>query len=290
MIEEPIPVIDMKIPKRTLILQRSALCAGAFLAMASARTHAATSVYSQGFESDTAGWTDNVSDPGSGYGGITRVASGTNTITSQSGNFHAELTNVDSTGAYTNFGGYSGVWAGGYTSNISVYLNPALMGADGGFDYSVAMNNQSNTFLRDFVFHVTNDASTGSLLANVDNGSSDNPSTVLENQAGTVTLSAVGWYTLRSTMYDNSGALAVEMQILDPANAVVFDSTLSNPADLIATVVGGNRYGWFAALNTASPLAIDNVSLTSIPEPASMSLLAAGAFGILGLRRRRAGV
>lgn len=281
----------MKIPKPKTTLQRSVLCASVLLAVVSTRTHAASLVYSQGFESDTAGWTDNVSSPGSGYGGITRVASGTNTINSQSGSFHAELTNIDSTGAYTNFGGYSSVWPGGYTSNISVYLNPALMGSDGGFDYSVAMNNQSGSHLRDFVFHVTNDASTGSLLANVDNGSSDNPSTVLENQAGTVTLSAVGWYTLRSTMYDNSGALAVQMQILDPTNAVVFDSVLSNPADLIATVVGGNRYGWFAALNTTNPLAIDNVSLTAaVPEPASMSLLAAGAFGLFGLRRRRTGL
>lgn len=280
----------MKTPKLKPTLQRSALCASVLFAAASATTHAASVIYDQGFESDTAGWTDDVSSPGSGYGGITRVASGTNAITSQSGGFHAELTNIDSTGAYTNFGGFSSVWAGGYTSNISVYINPALMGPDGGFDYSVAMNNQGGTHLRDFVFHVTNDASTGSLLANVDNGSTGDPSTVLENQLGTATLSAVGWYTLRSTMSDNSGVLAVEMQILDPANSVVFDSVLSNPADLIATVVGGNRYGWFAALNTSNPLAIDNVSLTAaIPEPASMSLLAAGAFGLFGLRRRRVG-
>lgn len=290
MIEELSPTTDMKIPKRKLTLQRSALCVSVLLAVVSTRTQAASLLYSQGFESDTAGWTDDVSSPGSGFGGITRVATGTNSITSQSGGFHAELTDIDSYGSYTDFGGYSSTWPGGYVSQISVYLNPTLLGADGGFDYAVAMNNQSNAHLRDFVFHVTNDASTGSLLANVDSGTSHTPSTQLENQPGTATLSAVGWYTLRSTMYDNSGVLAVEMQILDPSNSVVFTSVLSNPADLIATAVGGNRYGWFTALDTSSPLAIDSVSLTSVPEPASMSLLAAGVFGIFGLRRRRSGV
>lgn len=188
----------------------------------------------------------------------------------------------------TNFGGYSSVWPGDFVSEVSVYIDPAQMGTDGGFDYSVAINGQNGAHRRDFAFLVTNDASTGSVLLNVDFGSNILPNTELELKPDTATLSAVGWYTLRSTFIDDGGILSVQMEVLDPSNTTVFTSILSNPADDIATLVGGNRYGWFAVVDMDAPLAVDNVnvSLLPVPEPASAALALAGV-AVIGLRRRR---
>jgi len=268
--------------------------AGCFLTAMAMQANAASS-YLQSFESDTANWTDNVSSLGSGYGTITRVASGTNGITSPDGGFHALLTGIASgpstIGPVTNFGGYSSVWPGDFVSEVSVYIDPAQMGADGGFDYSLAINGQNGNHRRDFAFLVTNDASEGSVLLNVGFGSALSPNTDLELMPDTATLSAVGWYTLRSTFVDDGGILSVQMDVLDPNNITIFTSTLSDPTDDIATIVGGNRYGWFAALDMTSPLAVDNVNVTllPIPEPTAAALAFAGV-AMIGFRRRRSAI
>ena len=65
--------------------------------------------YFQGFETDSFDW-----------GGVTRVASGTNGVPSAAGDFHAEAVN----GAFTRFGGYESAFpGGGYTTSVDVYLN-----------------------------------------------------------------------------------------------------------------------------------------------------------------------
>lgn len=250
------------------------------LFLTSAQQSRGASIYSQGFETDTSGFTS-----GGQYGAISRVASGSNGITSLSGGFHAELTSTDS-GPNTNFGGYSSVFPGTYQAQVSVYIDPAKLGPGGGFDYSVASNNQSGTHLRDYGFHVANDVSTGLVLLNVDNGSTFEVPTDLETRPGTISLTSVGWYTFRQTFTNNAGALSVYMEVLDPANTAVFGSTLSDPSDLIATVVGGNRYGWFETISTAQPLAIDNVSLGTVPE-AGASLMLLGGMATVFVRRRR---
>ena len=132
----------------TLTRLPAALCigAGCFLAAASTRVNAASLLYSQGFETDTAGWTDDSTM--AGFGGITRVPSGDGGIASLGGGFHAELTDIDATGPFTDFGGYSSLWPGNMESKISVYIDPSMMGTNGGFDYAVAINNQSGGHLR----------------------------------------------------------------------------------------------------------------------------------------------
>src|SRR2546423_1672663 len=99
----------------------------------------------QGFEVDNGGW--NV------FGGAldaTRVASGTHGIMSKTGGFHAEAAT-----SATRWGGYSSVFpAGGYTTQVDVYLNVAGGAAnDTRFDFSSAINNSAGSFRRDFVFN-----------------------------------------------------------------------------------------------------------------------------------------
>ena len=262
------------------------LCAGivSVFAASTLQSHAASVIFSQDFETDTSGWLDN--DDLAGYGNVSRVSSGTNGVTSQGGSFHGEVTNL-TTGPYTDFGGYSDTWPGSFATQISIYIDPAQLGSNGGFDYSVAVNDQAGANRRDYVFHVTNDSDTGTLLVNADNGTGFTPSTGLELQGDTMTLAQAGWYTFRQTFSDNgSGVLSVQMEVLNSSNSTVFSKSLSSPTDIIATEIGGNRYGWFTALGSNAPLAIDNASLTLVPEPSAAFLMLAGV-ATAGLRRRR---
>lgn len=214
---------------------------------------------SQSFESDTAGWTS-----GGSYGTITQTASGTNGIPSASGSSHAVVTGTGS-GPYTYFNGRSSVWTGTWTSEIDVYLDPSWA-VGSGFEYSVAATKKDNNHLRDFVFHVTKDTSTDSLLVAGSNNAAPSPREDLETINHHV-VTAAGWYTLRHTFRDQGGALAVDLQLEDSTDTVLFTETRTNAADLIASVVGGNRYGWFTDVTIPSGLAIDNVALSGTPAP-----------------------
>ena len=81
-----------------------------------------------------------------GWFGATRVSSGTHTVPSESGAFHAE----DGGGAFTRWGGYSDMFpAGGYTTTVDIYLdisspymNGSLLGYpnDTRFDWTSAVS------------------------------------------------------------------------------------------------------------------------------------------------------
>lgn len=67
-----------------------------------------------GFEVDTTGWFDN-------GGTITRVASGTDSITSANGSFHAK---INGEGPFTRWGGYESTFpTNGYVTQVDIYLN-----------------------------------------------------------------------------------------------------------------------------------------------------------------------
>lgn len=230
--------------------------------------------YSQDFETDSADWFDY-------YQTVTRVASGTDGIESASGDFHAVVDGADGMyGAYTTFGGHEQAPFEAYTASISIYLDTSADGsgwADGeGFDFSVATNQADDiSFLRDYIFHVTQDTSSGELLINASNNSNFAPREDLDTLAGTATVAEDGWYTFQHRFYENgSGDLAVDLVVLDDEDQIVFTRTLSNPGDDITNVNGEPRYGWFTAVDVEGGVAIDDVYLAyeadqvqQLPDP-----------------------
>jgi hypothetical protein len=259
--------------------------------------HAAyPSNFNQGFETDVVGW-DVFGAPYT----PTRVSSGTGGITSSSGSFHAVLAPgslATPTQAATAFGGYANQFpTGGWTTSLDIYLDPSTISTnDTRFNYISAASKSDGNHLRDFAFvvggYTSSDltgpgAGTNRFIINGQNNSGRSSSFPKDAGKSPVAVTAAGWYTFEHTFYDNAGSLAVDLKLLDPSDNLVSTWTLSNPADLISTVVGGNRYGWVYN-NEFSTLAIDNSTLTVVPEPTGIALVALGA-GALLLRRRRRG-
>ena len=263
-----------------------------FLTVSSGQLHAAM-IYSNGFETDANGW-----EVFGGSFDATRVASGTNGVTSASGSFHAE--SGMGSAAATNWGGYN-YGAGGvptafqeYTTSIEIFIDVgAGWSNDTRFDITSAINNSGGTHLRDFVFNAGfyNDATGPG--ANTDRfvisaGNNAGRANSFPKNTGAIAVDATGWYTFQHHFYDNAGTLNVEMSIFDDTNSLVNSWTLGT--DPIVGV-GGNRYGWFAN-NEFSTLAFDNASLslvtaTPVPEPSSMVLGVLGVLGFTGYSRKR---
>ncbi len=192
-------------------------------------------------------------------GSITRVTSGTNGIASATGNAHAVL-GVTTNGPFTRFGGYSTTFQCGYVASQMIYLDTTWAN-NTGFDYSVAANGQDGNHRRDFIFHVG--VASGNLLINADNNTYGGVNTFVlmtGNGGNNYQVTASGWYRFEHVFYDLLGDLAVDMNVYDASNSLVYSITRTDASDDIATVVGGNRYGWFV-FNDIADLAIDDTSL-----------------------------
>jgi hypothetical protein len=229
---------------------------------------AAGSSFFQGFETDTSGWF-----------GATRVASGTNGIMSASGSWHAEAASGDFV-AFTRWGGYGGISgcsgsacaaqfpANGYVTSIDIFLDADSLTAanDTRFDFSSAINQPDGNHRRDFVFNAgfyTDTDTTGSGPRFVISGSNNaGRSGAFPKNPGRdpFTITDAGWYTFQHTFTNNGfGVLTVALTIKDAAGTAIHSWNLSDPNDVINTVVGSNRYGAFAS-QEFSLLAIDNSS------------------------------
>ena len=206
----------------------------------------------QGFHTDASGWLD--SDDG-WYGQITRVDSGTNGIASSMGDHHAQIEGDGASAPYTRFEGFSAVWPGSWMAEVDVYLDPNWATSQG-FDYSVSATGSDGLHQRDFVFHVNKDASTGKLLVAGSNNTNFVPRENLET-INHFEVTTAGWYTLQHYFYDNGGVLAVDLNLLDESGTVLFTETRTSAADVIATEIGGNRYGWFTFINVSGGIAAD---------------------------------
>lgn len=273
---------------------------GAAVICSAGAVASANPVYFQGFEDPS--WAPGASGDWQNFSGsdVTRVSSGTNGITSFSGSGHGTLTNLrmvnnvfntptlGAAAAYTQYGGYSSNFGGGFTTSVSVYLDPNSWSDGQGFDYSSAVSNQGGGHLRDFIWHVG--MVNGQLLVNGSNNSDRSFNAwKLQNENGgnNHEVTAAGWYTLQQQFVDNAGTLAVVFSLLDGFGSEVFSFTRTTSDD-IDSVVGGNRYGWFVFANIDG-LAFDDVTLMSsvvIPLPGAAGMALAG-MGLIGLRRRR---
>ena len=178
-------------------------------------------------------------------------------------------------GQYSLFDGYRDVWPGTYTAEIDVYLDPSWL-ADQGFDYSVASNGSDGLHQRDFIFHVGTVENYGpivgkELLVAVDNNAygDPNPFVLTTRPGGYYVVPTAGWYTLQHVFYDAGGYLAVDFNILDSNGNVVWSDTRSDTSDTIPGEVGGNRYAWFAHIDVAAGIQVDNhqLILDKIPAP-----------------------
>jgi hypothetical protein len=227
-------------------------------------------VWDQGFEYDASGWFDN--DDYSGYGYLNRVASGTGGIISSSGEYHAlvegfadDCPSYNSApqcyyGPFSRFDGYRDSWLGTWKAEIDIYLDPTAWSSGQGFDYSVAANGSDGSHQRDYIFHVTKDTLTDKLLVAGSNNTTFSPREDLEN-INHYEVTTAGWYTLQHVFYESSGALAVDLNLLDSNDTVLFTETRYNAADLIPDEVGGNRYSWFTHVTVPSGISVDNHQL-----------------------------
>lgn len=251
------------------------------LVTASIMSAQATVMWSQDFETDTSGWSS-----GGSYGAINRVGSGGGTLglTSADGSFHAEVSQTDY-GPYSFFAGNSDVWPGPYTASIDIFLDTSWSSGSG-FDYSVASSRSDGNHLRDFIFQVTMDSSTGGLLVAGSNNTNFDPKENLEN-GNHVEIVDSGWYTFEHQFYDIGGSLAVDLVLFSDTGTELFRETRNNTGDTIPGVVGGNRYAWFTNIDIDNGIGIDNHSLTvsSVPEPASLAMLMLGLTGLVYNRR-----
>lgn len=268
----------------------------AMISMLIASSTYAAPVYFNGFESNIVGW-----DAFGGSFNATRVASGTNSITSATDAFHAQSSGgtPNAFGSATNFGGYN-FGAGSvptsfqeYTTSLDIYLNVEGRWAnDTRFDYSSAISNSAGSFLRDFVFNAGfyNDAigpgaGTDRFVISAGNNSG-RPNSFPKN-TNAISISDTGWYTFSQHFYENSGILNVDLSILDASNLLINQWTLGT--DPIAGV-GGNRYGWIVH-NEFNVLAIDNSELSTaaavVPEPVSLALFSLGLLTLVTIRRAR---
>ena len=141
--------------------------------------------FEQDFETNTANW--DYANSG-WYGTVSQVASGTNGVTSASGDFHAVFEGDNISAPFDSLLNQGAIPFDEHTVSLKIYLDPQADGGSGwadgeGFDYSVAASNASDDHLRDFIFHVTQDTSSGDMYVGASNNSNFAPREDLDNLA-----------------------------------------------------------------------------------------------------------
>lgn len=231
--------------------------------------------WSQGFETDTAGWND-----GGSYGSISRQ---TGPLTAFEGSAYAVVSGTQGGSApFTRWGAYSTSFpTGGFNTSVAIYIDPATIAIGDGFDFSSASNSTSNSHVRDYIFHFGK-MTDGSVRMGASNNSNYATQMGLDN-TNSFEITSAGWYVMQHEFRDVGGALSVNLNLLDAGLSTLWSKTLTNGADGIGAPVGGNRYGWFVFMNGS--YAIDDSKLEVIPAPGAAALFAMG--GVFAARRRR---
>ena len=276
--------------------------------IASAVTHA-TVLYSDGFEPGDPGTRDFYDSTTDTQGAdITIVPSGGGTLhlTPASGNYYAEITNVPDTyqagygesvstdyGYQYNGGTFSpsiygsypngpGIASNAFYESTAYYIDTTWAAASPdnnyvGFWIDTEPYNDPN-YLDETNFRIV-DTGNGQIGVNM----------VGLNGSGSATITTSGWYTFKTTFEnDGSGNVLSNMSVSDSLGNVIgsFAADSSLPyADLSGTNYGDWTTVWQDGFAN-NVLGIDNVEVGTVPEPASLSLLALGAPMLLRRRRR----
>lgn len=234
----------------------------------------------QGFETDSFIW--------NGSGGIARVPSGGGTlgVSSSSGSHHAEITEGGSSdGGYTFFGGSYSTYTGSVVQSLDIYIDldwADPTGGGDGFKLNMFPSSTSGASISEageqFLFSFTADG------LNVEaNGLGGYGSSI-------TTLTSEGWYTFEATFRKGTdGFIKTDLAVYNFLGDLLGVQTRGGGDN---SVLGGHGYIWVSnwvdgfADNT---LAIDNARAyaVSVPEPASLALLAIGAGMMLMMRRAR---
>jgi hypothetical protein len=220
-----------------------------------------------GFENNTDGWFE--------WGGsITRVASGTNGITSASGSWHAEVvvgpTNGD--GVFTRFGGYSSTFpAGGFSQLVDVFIDPTMGNIGEGWALDNALNGNDGSWEEaGGVGAIKANDGKWWIAADGDGGGYPGP---IGGGVG-LGIDTADWYTIESQWIENFD----DPTMID-RNTFVYDGVGNllyshyNLKQVALADAGGNRYGWF--LDSNGPdwppiqfgLPIDNSALLQFVSP-----------------------
>ena len=223
-------------------------------------------------------------------------------IASAAGRWHARLTgspcftppNQDCTGPFTRWGGYTSMFpVGGYLTQVDIYLDVAWAQThpDTRFDWISAINQSTPpsppVHRRDWVFNAGTQLPgdpIGKFIVNAstnafrDSSFPENPCPSPVDPIGAppagcrmpVPIARSGWYTFRHTFTAGSftgcpeaTCLIVDFDIFDRGTGANVAHWRIDSAQDPMSLVGGNRYGWFA--NEEIPdLPIDNSLRTGL--------------------------
>jgi hypothetical protein len=247
------------------------ICAVVFL-MSSASWAGGVLVSDQGFETDTAGWTE--------YGGtITRVATGTHSVDSAVGSYHAELSlPYDEGGMYT-FGSHEDrvlPWPGFETfyQRIDMYLDPAAGNVGDSFDvYTTVYGVNTGGYISNEGFNVEKTAA-GVWQIKAINDAVENALSVTSSQ----------WLTLESNWNEEANGMARDSYIYNASGTQIY--SLDRPTKALNTTeTYKTGYFWLMATSGDSVVAVDNAQYV-VPEPATVCLLGFGALSLIRRRRK----